>query len=159
MHVDVHRLRGRFQQAIDLPSPGWIFAPQHPRSVAGANRNDGNEHFIRHPFFNAEKLRTKPMKQKIYEGIHNQEQAMTPTANIIRDAWVFGLIPEDETCEGWTIQGIDALYDKVTAAWTPYGHLVSNLPPELRDRHARIYAEAIERARSSGWNPELDETD
>ena len=115
--------------------------------------------FIHHAFFNAEKPSTHLMKQKIYEGIHNQEQAMTPTANIIRDAWVFGILPEDETCEGWTIQGIDALYDKVTAAWEPYGHLVSNLPPELRDRHARIYAEAIERARASGWNPELDETD
>ncbi len=100
------------------------------------------------------------MKQKVYEGIHKQEHgAMTPTANIIRDAWVFGIIPEHETCEGWTLQGIDALYDKVTEAWAPHGHLVSNLPIELRERHARIYGEAVERARAAGWNPELDESD
>ena len=54
------------------------------------------------------------MKQKIYYGIQNEPRGgMTPTANIIRDAWVFGLLPEDETCEGWTIQGIEELYDKV----------------------------------------------
>ncbi|MBK5966968.1 hypothetical protein CCR95_23590 [Thiocystis minor] len=100
------------------------------------------------------------MKAKIYEGIHRQEQGgMTPTANIIRDAWVFGLIPEDETCEGWTVQGIESLYDKVSDAWMPYGHLASNLPPELRERHARIYAEAVDRARAAGWDPELDEND
>ncbi|NEV62577.1 hypothetical protein [Thiorhodococcus minor] len=100
------------------------------------------------------------MKPKIYEGIHKQEKGgMTPTANIIRDAWVFGIIPEDETCEGWTIQGIDALYDKVSAAWEPYGQLASKLPPELRERHARIYAEAVERARAQGWSPELGDDD
>ncbi|SDX94965.1 hypothetical protein SAMN05421644_12112 [Allochromatium warmingii] len=99
------------------------------------------------------------MKQKVYEGIQNQAQPMTPTANIIRDAWVFGILPETETCEGWTIQGIDALYDKVTAAWEPYGHLVSRLPPDLRERHARIYTAAVTHARANGWNPELDDTD
>ncbi|EXJ13895.1 hypothetical protein [Imhoffiella purpurea] len=100
------------------------------------------------------------MKSKIYEGIHNEERGgMTPTANIIRDAWVLGLLPEDETCEGWTIQGIEALYDKVSAAWEPYGHLVSNLPPDLRERHARIYEAAVSQARAAGWNPELDEND
>lgn len=100
------------------------------------------------------------MKAKIYEGIHKQEQGgMTPTANIIRDAWVFGIIPEEETCEGWTVQGIDDLYDKVSAAWQPYGHLASNLPDELRERHRRIYAEAVERARAAGWRPELDDDD
>lgn len=100
------------------------------------------------------------MKAKVYEGIHNQaEGGMTPTANIIRDAWVFGIIPETETCEGWTIQGIDALYDKVTEAWGAYGHLASNLPPELRERHARIYAAAVERARAAGWSPELADED
>ena len=84
---------------------------------------------------------------------------MTPTGNIIRDAWIFGILPEEETCAGWTIQGIDALYDKVSAAWTPYGHLASNLPADLRERHARIYGEAITRARAAGWNPELGDDD
>lgn len=84
---------------------------------------------------------------------------MTPTGNIIRDAWVFGIIPETETCAGWTAQGIQDLYDKVTAAWAPYGHLASRLPPELRERHERIYRAAIERARAQGWNPELGDGD
>lgn len=101
------------------------------------------------------------MKNKIYDGIDKQDGAaiMSPTANIIRDAWVFGIIPETQTCAGWTVQGIDDLYDKVTEAWRPYGHLASKLPPELRERHHRIYAEAIARARAAGWNPELGDTD
>jgi hypothetical protein len=100
------------------------------------------------------------MRQKIYEGIDKQPGgAMTATANIIRDAWVFGLLPEDETCEGWTVQRIDALYDQVSEAWRPYGHLASRLPPDLRERHARIYSAAIERARAAGWNPELGDND
>jgi len=98
------------------------------------------------------------MADKRYEGIDKDPTgAMNPTGNIIRDAWVFGLIPETETCAGWTLQGIDALYDKVSREWDKYGHLVSNLPPELRERHQRIYAEAVARARALGWNPELDD--
>ena len=95
-------------------------------------------------------------KPKIYQGLNLDAQGgMTPTGNIIRDAWVFGLIPEGEDCAGWTLQGIEALYDKVSAAWAPYGLLASRLPPELRERHARIYAAAVARAREEGWNPEL----
>jgi hypothetical protein len=98
------------------------------------------------------------MKQKIYSGIQNEPRGgMTPTANIVRDAWVFGLIPEDQTCEGWTVQGIEDLHDKVHAAWEPYGHLVSRLPAELKERHARIYTAAVTRARAAGWDPELDD--
>ncbi len=84
---------------------------------------------------------------------------MTPTGNIVRDAWVFGIIPETETCAGWTLQRIEALYDKVTAAWEPSGHLASRLPPELRERHQRIYDAAVKRARAQGWDPELGEDD
>jgi hypothetical protein len=82
---------------------------------------------------------------------------MTDIGRIIRDAWVFGILPEDETCEGWDLARIQGLYDNVAAAWEPYGHLVSNLTPELRERHARIHAEAVVHARQAGWNPELDE--
>jgi hypothetical protein len=96
--------------------------------------------------------------QKRYPGIHKDPHgAMNPTGNIIRDAWLFGLIPETETCEGWTVQGIDNLYDKVSLAWEKYGHRVSALPPELLRRHERIYSEAVARARTLGWNPELDD--
>ncbi|HSQ07095.1 MAG TPA: hypothetical protein VLM84_05295 [Chromatiaceae bacterium] len=97
---------------------------------------------------------------KIYQGLTNEPMGgMTPTGNIIRDAWVFGLIPEDQDCAGWTIQGIEALYDKVSAAWAPFGHLASRLPPDLRERHARIYAAAVAQAKAAGWVPSLGDDD
>lgn len=95
---------------------------------------------------------------KIYVGLLDDEYGgMTPIGRIIRDAWVFGLIPETETCAGWTTDQVQVLYDRVTAAWEQYGHLVSRMPPELRDRHARIYADAVRLARERGWDPELDD--
>lgn len=98
------------------------------------------------------------MVQKNYMGIDKDPLgAMNQTGNIIRDAWLFGLIPETETCEGWTAQRIQALYDKVTAEWEKYGHMVSSLPPELAPKHREIYDAAIARARALGWNPELDD--
>jgi len=97
---------------------------------------------------------------RVYAGIDKDAGgAMNPTGVIIRDAWVFGIIPETETCAGWTVQGLEDLYDKVSAAWAPYGHLASNLPDTLRERHARIYARAVEQARELGWDPELDHED
>jgi hypothetical protein len=98
------------------------------------------------------------MVEKRYMGIQNDPRgAMHATGNIIRDAWVFGLIPETETCEGWTGSMVDALYDKVTKEWEKYGLLVSNLPPELRERHQRIYDQAVAEAQAKGWDPELDD--
>jgi hypothetical protein len=103
---------------------------------------------------------SESMKDKIYAGIDQDPTgAMNPTGNIIRDAWVFGIIPEDQTCAGWTTQGIISLYDKVIKAWEPYGHLVSRLPPELQEKHKRIYDAAIKRARELGWDPELGDDD
>ena len=96
---------------------------------------------------------------RTYIGLDKDKHGgMNPTGNIIRDAWVFGLIPETETCEGWLQQGIDALYENVFNEWEKYGHMVSNLPDDLREKHKRIYDEAIKLARESGWNPELDES-
>jgi hypothetical protein len=54
---------------------------------------------------------------RTYIGI--DDDGLSPTATIVRDAWVFGLLP--------------------------------------RERHQRIYDEAIRRARQQGWNPELDD--
>jgi hypothetical protein len=94
----------------------------------------------------------------IYPGIDNDHYGgMTPIGHIIRDAWVFGLIPETETCANWTHNRLEQLYDRVAAAWEPYGHLASRLPEELRARHERIYAEAVRRARELGWSAELGE--
>jgi len=100
-----------------------------------------------------------PHRQQTYMGIHNDTAGLSPTGNIIRDAWVFGILPENETCEGWTLDRIEVVYEKVCAAWEPYGSLASRLPPELRERHTRIYAAAIQRAREQGWNPELGDED
>jgi hypothetical protein len=96
-----------------------------------------------------------PTDSKIYCGIDKDPKgAMNPTGNIIRDAWLFGLIPETETCEGWSVQRIQVLYDQVTAEWQKYGHMVSNLPSELAEKHRAIYDAAIRRARGLGWDPE-----
>lgn len=98
------------------------------------------------------------MRNKIYMGIDKDPYgAMNTTGNIIRDAWLFGLLPETETCEGWSVQRIDALYDSVYKEWDKYGHLASNLPDDLREKHRRIYDEAVKRAREMGWDPEFGE--
>lgn len=97
-------------------------------------------------------------KEKIYVGLENDEfGGMTPTGNIIRDAWVFGILPEEQTCKDWDVSRIQTLYDQVYEAWVPYGHLVSKLPPELAERHARIYDAAIKRARERGWSPGVED--
>lgn len=100
------------------------------------------------------------MNQNTYVGIYNDEQGgMTHIAKVIRDAWVFDLIPETETCEGWLPAQIQVLYEKVYAAWEPYAHLPSRLPPDLQAKFMRINEEAIARARSNGWDPELGDDD
>ena len=98
--------------------------------------------------------------QKKYAGIHNDRNGgMTDTGKTIRDAWVFGLIPETETCEGWLSDGIQDLWRKTSEEWEKYGFMVSNLPEEMRKKFDRIQAEAIKRAKDSEWDPqrELDE--
>lgn len=95
-------------------------------------------------------------EEKIYVGLDNDHfGGMTEVGRIIRDAWVFDILPEEETCQGWRIERIQALYDKVHEAWRPYGHLVSRLPPELQEKHNRIYQAAIEKAKSMGWEADL----
>jgi hypothetical protein len=89
-----------------------------------------------------------------YVGIFNDhEGGMTDSGKIIRDAWVFGLIPETETCEGWMVQGIQTLWEKIDLEWEKYGFLVNNLPPELRERFDRIQSDALVRAKKLGWDP------
>ncbi len=100
-----------------------------------------------------------PVK-KTYVGIEQDENGgMTHHGLIVRDAWVFGLIPETETCAGWNAAQFQLLHDKVSEAWKPCGHLPSQLPEELRARHARIHGAAIVRARQMGWDTELDDDD
>ena len=96
----------------------------------------------------------------IYVGIDNEVLGgMTTIGKIIRDAWVFGIIPETETCEGWNLAGIDSLLQKVNTAWDKYGCLVSHLPEDLRARHERIHNDAIEKAKAAGWSGEIETDD
>jgi hypothetical protein len=95
-----------------------------------------------------------------YIGINNEVNGgMTTIGKIIRDAWVFGLIEESQTCEGWNFAGIDALLDKVNTEWDKYGCLVSNLPTEIFEKHQRIHDKAIEEAKKAGWSGEVETED
>ncbi len=99
----------------------------------------------------------KPNK---YIGIHNDlNGGMTNIGKIIRDAWVFELLPETQTCEGWNLAGIDALLQKVNAEWDKYGCLVSHLPKDLFNRHQRIHNKALEQAKAAGWSGEIETGD
>jgi hypothetical protein len=96
----------------------------------------------------------------IYVGINNEVNGgMTTIGKVIRDAWVFEIIPETETCEGWNLQGIDSLLDKVNKEWDKYGCLVSHLPEELFERHQRIHNEAVKIAKAAGWTGEQETDD
>jgi len=100
------------------------------------------------------------MGEYIYPGVSNDKFAgMTGTGKIIRDAWIFGLIPETETCEGWTMSRLDVLHHQVNDEWDKYGVMVSSLPPELFERHQRIYKEAVDQAKAVGWSADIETED
>lgn len=102
-------------------------------------------------------MRKKP---DTYVGINNDVNgSMTTIGKIIRDAWVFELLPETETCEGWGLAKIDSLLQRVNREWDKYGCLVSHLPEDLRRRHQRIHHHAITRARAAGWSGEIETGD
>ncbi|HID45812.1 MAG TPA: hypothetical protein EYP34_08665 [Chromatiaceae bacterium] len=99
-------------------------------------------------------------KPDTYVGIHKDiNGGMTTIGKLIRDAWVFGLLNEEETCEGWTLPRIDALLQQVNAEWDKYGCLVSNLPPELFERHQHIHGDAMKKAMAAGWSGEIETGD
>ena len=83
---------------------------------------------------------------------------MTDTGKIIRDAWVFGLIEETETCEGWLPQGIEDLWGKVSGVGRVRlsGRQAADGSGE---RFLRVQNEAVKRAREAGWDPELPDDD
>ncbi len=103
-------------------------------------------------------MNQKPGKQgQKYIGFEEDiKNGMTTTVKIVLDARVFGLIEEDQNCEGWFAAGILALQEKVTDAWDKNGFIPSRLPEELRLRHEKIYKEAIATARINGWNPDRE---
>ena len=99
-------------------------------------------------------------KLDTYVGVDNDIQGgMTAIAKVIRDAQVFGVIEENETCKGWNLAGIDSLMQKVNAEWDKYGCLVSHLPQDLAERHSRIHGEAIASAKAAGWSGEFETDD
>ncbi len=95
------------------------------------------------------------MNERRYVGIDQDEfGGMTEIGRIIRDAWVFGIIPETEKCCGWSEGQLQNLYNQVFEAWQPFGHLASRLPVELQAKHSRIYEAAIAIAGQKGWSGE-----
>ncbi|MBL8498913.1 hypothetical protein ABF87_01730 [Nitrosomonas sp. JL21] len=95
-----------------------------------------------------------------YVGIdQDKNEGLTHLGRIVRDAWVFGILPETETCSGWSGAEMQVLYEKVHNAWEPYAHLPSRLPDDLRERHSRLYSQAIEEAKKKGWDTDLTDED
>lgn len=94
------------------------------------------------------------MAQLTYVGFDDDKYGgMTYIGGIIKDAWLFGFLPEDQKCVGWSHGQIAAINQQVQAEWDKYGCLVSNLPDDLRARHKEIHDRAIARARELGWDP------
>ena len=97
----------------------------------------------------------RPNMSNTYPGLeHDVNGGMTMIGKVIRDAWVFGILPETQTCKDWEISRIDAIHQQVNAEWDKYGCMVSDLPDELRERHKRIHEEGIAQAKLRGWDPE-----
>ena len=72
------------------------------------------------------------MTEQFYVGIEQDSDAgLTHLGRIVRDAWVFGILPESETCAGWSSAQMQSLYEKIYAAWEPYANLPSGLPDDL----------------------------
>ena len=100
-----------------------------------------------------ENAKAKP----VYPGFNQDGHGITQLGRLVLDAWVFGLLPENEDCAGWDLGRMQHLMDQIEKEWDKYGNLPSNLPPDLRQRHFQIYQRAMQQARERGWDPELDE--
>lgn len=98
------------------------------------------------------------MMKQLYPGVDEDENAgLTHLGRMVRDAWVFGILPESETCAGWDGSQMQNLYEQVYREWERYAHLPSKLPDELRLKHEKIYAEAILLARKKGWDSDIQD--
>jgi len=100
------------------------------------------------------------LKDGKYPGIHNDLYGgMTDVGAIIRDAWTIGVLPEPETCEGWSVEPIQNLYESVHKAWEPYQHRPFLLPPDIKQNYIRIQQAAVQPARELGWDPPTEAED
>ena len=89
-----------------------------------------------------------------YPGLHDDPLAgISDIAAVIRDAWVLGVLPEEQDCRGWSLERIRQLRGQVTLAWHPYRHQVARLPAALRERYLRIHGRHTIDARERGWRP------
>ncbi|MCL7744062.1 hypothetical protein LV476_03730 [Guyparkeria hydrothermalis] len=87
----------------------------------------------------------------------DRDGGMTFLGRLVLDARVFGLIPEDETCEGWELGRMQGLADRVNAEWDKHGGgIPSLLPDDLRARHAQAYEDQMNKARKEGWDPDAN---
>ena len=78
--------------------------------------------------------------------MHNDPSASEiDRGRVIRDAWVFGIVPESESCDGWTIQALVQLEHKVNEVWKKYDFKAANLPPHIRTHFDRIYGAEAQR--------------
>jgi hypothetical protein len=99
-------------------------------------------------------------RTQTYLGLDQEDNhGMTMTGRAIRDAWLFGILPEGDGFVGKTAGDMQNLFEAVHKAWAPDGQLPSRLPSELAKRHARIHGEAIQRAKAAGWSAELGDDD
>jgi len=95
-----------------------------------------------------------------YSGLKKDANGgMTHFGKMVRDGWLFDLIPETEDCAGWDNGQMQNLYDKAYVEWAKYANLPSLLPDGLKQRHTKIYQDAIIYAKANGWNPELGDDD
>ena len=73
-----------------------------------------------------------------------------------RDADLLVVAPATTNIMAKMAQGIGDLWGRNNAEWEKYGFLVDNMPDDLKEKYLRIQKEAIERAKSFGWNAEND---
>lgn len=99
-------------------------------------------------------------RPQTYVGVHNDlNGGMTALGKLVRDAWVFGVLEETESCEGWDGNRIDVLLQTVNKEWDKYGCMVSQLPPDLFERHQKIHDQAFAKAKDSGWSGAFETDD
>ena len=82
------------------------------------------------------------MSKQVYAGVDKDNKGgLTHLGRMVRDAWVFGILPETETCEGWDAAQMQNLYEQVYAQMTldaPQPDLVIYLQAPVEVLLARI---------------------
>lgn len=89
-----------------------------------------------------------------YPGLRDDPLAgISDIGALIRDAWVLGVLPEQQDCRGWSLERLRALRREVARAWRPYQSRPARLPAGLRERYLRIHGRHTRAAREQGWRP------